>query len=200
MEVTESKFGFLGEIKVNDQGEKYLKTFSLTNISWSDETRELYAKMSRSGFEFANLNTLFGQVIKTGKPLLTNAPKSHPKAGGIPNGHPPLNAFMGVPLHYAGKMIGMLGVANRDEGYDDIFLNNLNEIFDSISSIVNAFLLERDLAEVEKLNSFYKMAIDKAAIVSFCNADGEISYVNDKFFVRSQATIEQNLSERIIAF
>ena len=68
LEVTESKFGFLGEIKVNDQGEKYLKTFSLTNISWSDETRELYAKMSRSGFEFANLNTLFGQVIKTGKP------------------------------------------------------------------------------------------------------------------------------------
>ena len=158
-----------------------MKTFSLTNISWNDDTRELYRKMARSGFEFTNLNTLFGEVIKTGNPIVTNKPMGHPKAGGIPSGHPPLNAFMGVPLHYAGKLIGMLGVANREQGYDEVFLNNLSEIFDSISSIVNAFLLERDLAEVEKLNSFYKMAIDKAAIVSITNAEGVISYVNDKF-------------------
>ena len=52
----------------------------------------------RRGFEFGNLNTLFGEVIKTSKPIIANNPKNHPKSGGTPKGHPPLESFMGVPL------------------------------------------------------------------------------------------------------
>ena len=75
----------------------------------------------------------------------------------------------------------MVGVANREQGYDEEFLTSLNEVFDSTCGIVNAYLLERDLREVEQLNSFYKSAIDEAAIVSMTDSDGKIKYVNDKF-------------------
>ena len=158
-----------------------LKTFSLTNISWNEQTRKLFNEKSKEGLEFHNLGTLFGEVIKTGEVLISNDPKNHPKAAGIPVGHPSLNSFLGVPLHLAGKFIGMIGLANRSGGYDKRVYDNLRETFQTISSIVHSFLLERDLNETAKLNSLYKNAIDKSSLVSIADPNGKITYVNEQF-------------------
>ena len=181
LQMTESEYGFIGEIKHSLEGDPYLKTFALTNISWNEQTRQLFEEKSKDGLEFYNLDTLFGEVVKTGEPLMTNDPKNHPKSAGIPMGHPNLNAFMGVPLHYAGKFIGMVGFANREVGYDEKLYQDLRETFQTIASIIHAFLLERDLAEVGKLNSLYKNAIDKASIVSITDTEGRIIHVNEMF-------------------
>lgn len=181
LEITGSKYGFIGEIKESDEGKKYLKTFSLTNIAWNEETRRLFEEKSQDGLEFHNLDTLFGEVIRTGNVLMTNSPDKHPASSGRPKGHPPLDSFMGVPLHSGDRFIGMVGLANRDNGYDEKFYASLTEIFETISSIVNIFLLERDLKEVGKLNSLYKDAVDQAAIISIANRDRKIVYVNELF-------------------
>ena len=70
--------------------------YALTDISWNDETRDLYNRTMRSGMEFYNQNTLFGTVLVTGKPIISNDPANDPRSGGLPNGHPPLTAFMGA--------------------------------------------------------------------------------------------------------
>ena len=181
LDITGSEYGFIGEIKHSDEGNPFLKTFSLTNISWNEATRKLFEEKSKEGLEFHNLNTLFGEVVKTGEALITNDPKNHPKSAGIPMGHPALNAFMGVPLHYGGKYIGMVGVANRKDGYDETLYHNLRGTFQTIASIIHAFLLERDLNEAGKLNSLYKNAIDESSIVSITDPEGKIIHVNDMF-------------------
>lgn len=99
--VTKSAYGFVGEI-LEDKNGKYLKTYALTDISWNKETQDFYQKNYVSGIEFRNLNTLFGEVIKTGELLITNNAPIHPKAGGIPKGHPALNSFMGIPISNGG--------------------------------------------------------------------------------------------------
>ena len=42
---------------------------------------------------------------------------SHPDSIGVPHGHPLLTSFLGVPLVLDEKIMGMLGVANREGGY-----------------------------------------------------------------------------------
>ena len=54
-----------------------------------------------------------GRVLKDNISLISNDPPSHPDSIGIPKGHPPLSAFLGVPLRYKEKVVGMIGVGNK---------------------------------------------------------------------------------------
>ena len=63
------------------------------------------------------LHGLYGIVINSEKSFFTNDPLSHPDSIGVPHGHPPLTSFLGVPLILDEKIMGMLGVANREGGY-----------------------------------------------------------------------------------
>ena len=99
-------------------GQRYLRAHALTNIAWDAATRKLYADSVVNGLEFRNLNTLFGAAIRTEQAVIANDPANDPRRGSLPQNHPPLESFLGLPM-FAGKtMIGMLGVANRPGGYD----------------------------------------------------------------------------------
>ncbi len=125
---TESEYGFIGEIREDNTG-RYLQTHAITDISWNEETKAFYDAKAIDGFEFRNLDTLFGQVIKTEKVLVDNDPPNHPNAHGVPEGHPPLKSFIGIPILANDKMIAMVGLANRAGGYEpndrsiDLFLH-----------------------------------------------------------------------------
>ena len=147
MQLTESEYGFIGEIKHAAEGVPYLKTFSITDISWDDETRKFFALHAAQGLEFRNLNTLFGEVIKTGVPLITNNAPSHPKANGIPKGHPPLNKFLGIPIHYNGKYLAMVGVANARTDYSEKKLNDYALYFEVLGELIQNFIYREEIRQ-----------------------------------------------------
>jgi signal transduction histidine kinase len=122
--LTGCEYGFIGEILHHPDDTPYLKTWALTDISWNAPTKALYesTKGPDQGLIFENLNTLFGRVIASGAPLISNDAPNDQRRGGLPAGHPPLNSFLGLPLNRGDEMIGMVGVANRPGGFsaDDI--------------------------------------------------------------------------------
>jgi len=61
---------------------------------------------------------IWGRVLKEEQSLIVNDPSSHPDRVGTPKNHPPLTTFLGVPLKYGGKTIGMIALANKESGYD----------------------------------------------------------------------------------
>ncbi len=71
---------------------------------------------------------LYGSVIKNKKSFFTNDPPSHPDSIGLPYGHPPITSFLGVPLVQDGKTIGLIAVANRENGYSCEQLEDLEAI------------------------------------------------------------------------
>ncbi len=99
LSLTESAYGFIGEVLFRPHGAPFLKMHAITNIAWDDETRALYEKYEQQGMEFDNLNTLFGAALKTRQPVISNAPADDPRRGGLPKGHPDLKAFLGLPIH-----------------------------------------------------------------------------------------------------
>jgi GAF domain-containing protein len=133
-----SEYGFIGEVLYDSENNPYLKTYAITNISWNNETRKFYEDNAPEGLEFKNLETLFGETLKTGKVVVANDPKNHEKAAGIPGGHPALNAYLGLPLYIDNFLIGMVGIANRNGGYSEDFIKEIEPITISISQLVFA--------------------------------------------------------------
>jgi diguanylate cyclase (GGDEF)-like protein/PAS domain S-box-containing protein len=117
LDLTESEYGFIGEILYTEEGRPYLKTQAITNIAWDDESRALYDRTADTGMEFYNMNTLFGRVITEGRPIISNDPAHDSRAGGLPHGHPELRAFAGMPFFKGKDLLGMVGLANRPDGY-----------------------------------------------------------------------------------
>ncbi len=121
------------------------------DISWNEETSKFYKESAPRGLVFRDLNTLFGEVIKTGKFLMTNDAKNHPKAGGIPPGHPPLKKFLGIPIYSRNKFIAMVGLANREQGYSQALLEELNPLMTLIGEMLNSISVESQLEHQKNL-------------------------------------------------
>ena len=148
-EITQSKLGFIGEL--NPKG---LEDIALSNPAW-DACKLIDARGHRRSPGNFSLHGIYGRVLKDGKALFTNDPASHPDSIGLPEGHPPLKAFLGVPLKSEGKTVGMIAVGNREDGYTNEQLESLEAL---APAIVEAFMRKR----AERLREYSK---DLEAIV-----------------------------------
>lgn len=155
IEVTESSFGFVGRVRTDEKGAPYLHTLAVTNIAWNAWSQSMFDEYAESGLEFRNLDTLFGYTLRTGKQLLTNDPSADPRAGGLPDGHPPLDSYAGIPLTSDHGMIGMVGLANRPGGFDDSVIEEIEPVLALLSQTVAQSLAseeaERAEAEADRL-------------------------------------------------
>jgi signal transduction histidine kinase/CheY-like chemotaxis protein len=148
LDVTESEYGFIGE--VIDDDVPYLKTHAITDIAWNEETKKMYEESIGVGMNFYNMDTLFGAVVKTGKVVIANDVASDSRAGGRPEGHPSLDTFLGLPFFYAGKLLGMVGLANRKGGYDEDLLDLLAPITLTCGSFLDSQRVKKLEERVQK--------------------------------------------------
>lgn len=138
LRLTGSQYGFIGEVLRDEHGAPYIKTHSLTDISWDEESRRMRDSYQNDGMEFRNLNSLFGAVMTSGEMVLSDDPKTDPRSGGLPPGHPPLNRFLGMPVYYGDDMVGLYGLANRAEAYDLELLSLLSPFNASYAALIAA--------------------------------------------------------------
>jgi len=153
LESTACGYGFIAEVLRDAQDAPYLRFYVLTDISWDEATRAAYQRHMHGGpehtLEFHNMATLFGAAVLTGAPVISNDPLADPRRGGLPPGHPPLNSFLGVPLYHGGDMVGMVGLANHPDGFDEAFVARLQPLFTSVGAILGAVRHERERREGE---------------------------------------------------
>ncbi|WP_115719151.1 GGDEF domain-containing protein [Gallaecimonas mangrovi] len=147
--IAESQFGFISEVHHTEKGLPYMRVQTISDISWDATSRALYQKHIESGLEFHNMNTLFGQAIVTGKPVISNNVRRDPHSGGTPKGHPPLESFLGLPISYRGELLGVVGLANRSEGYSEEEVRFLNPLIDTLGMLMHARLVEKARCEAE---------------------------------------------------
>lgn len=138
LELTKSEYGFIGEVRY-DRDEPYLKTHAITNIAWNETTRHFYETGAPKGLEFTNLKTLFGQVIVTQAPVIANDPANDPRRGGLPEGHPAMRAFLGLPFFADNRLNGMVGIANRPGGYDEQICQELAPLLATCAALIEGY-------------------------------------------------------------
>ena len=160
--LTDSEYGFIGEIKFQNDQTPFLKTFALTNIAWNDDTKKFYEENAPNGLEFFNLQTLFGQVMVTRGIVIANDPKNDPRAGGIPDGHPDLNHFLGIPLFLEKKFLGMVGIANRPGGYDQSIVDFLKPFLTTCAQLINGIQVNREKERIANELELQKISAENA--------------------------------------
>jgi len=152
LDLTDSEYGFTGEVLADEENQLYLKTHAITNAAWNEKSRTQYAEQPETGFEFRNLDSLIGEVMKTGKPVLSHKPDMDPRRAGFPEGHPALNAFLGVPVYYGSELVGMYGIANRPGSYDQDLIDFLRPFNTAYGNIIHSKrIAEREKAVKEEL-------------------------------------------------
>ncbi|MCX8030824.1 MAG: PAS domain S-box protein [Thermodesulfovibrionales bacterium] len=196
LEITNSEYGFIGEVLYTQEGKPYLKIYAITNISWDEKTLKLYNEYAQRGFEFYNLNTLYGYTLLTGEPVISEDPLNDPRSGGLPDGHPPLKAYLGLPIVYGDKMVAMLGIANRPGGYTEEEINFLQPLLNTIGQLVTArrILEEKKFSEesLRRIESLLSHAM-KIASLGYWEYDvvNDIFTFNDNFYALFRTTAAQ---------
>lgn len=162
LELTDSEYGFIGEVLFRNDGTAtleeslmkirgipYIKTHSVTNIAWDEATQKFYEENHETGMEFTNMNTLFGAVVMTGQAVIANSPRTDPRRGGTPEGHPPLNAFLGLPFFRGNGLVGVVGIANRPGGYTEEIVAFLKPFLTTCSNLIEGYRGDRQRRQAE---------------------------------------------------
>lgn len=157
LKLTESEYGFIGEVLYKD-GLPYLRTRAITNIAWTEELKKQHNDNKKTAMNFMSLDTLFGLAITEKTIIISNDPVNDQRRGGkskLPHGHPPLDKFAGIPFTWGGELTGMIGIANRKEGYTEEYIKSFSLLFEVCSSMLYSYRLqeEHDIA-IERSNNF----------------------------------------------
>lgn len=152
-ELTGSSYGFIGEI--NSEG--LFDTTMISEAGWNackvpkGEAEALLRMMPNRGINRIGLGD--------GASWIINSPQSHPQRVEKPDGHPPLSAFMGIPLKFMGGVTGMIGLAKGDGNYGR---NDQDEMEALATAIVETLNRRRAERKVEELNEELKLNLLKA--------------------------------------
>ena len=151
IELSGSAYGFIGEVE-HDGGEPFLRTWAISDIAWDAASRDFFqTAMREQGYlEFHRLDTLYGVTLRTGEMVIANDPAADPRAFGLPAGHPPLVAYLGLPIHHDGRFIGMAGLAGRPGGYDDEVVELLRPLTSACGTMIEATAIERERRTAEE--------------------------------------------------
>jgi PAS domain S-box-containing protein len=149
LDVTGSEYGFIGTVHHDDDDLPWLQMRAINNIAWDQASRELYESSLPEELQLRNLKTLFGQTLRTGELFVSNSPDEDALRGGLPSGHPVLTALMAIPLKVDDHLIGVVGIANRPNGYEQDLASWLEPLCTTCATLMIASKSQetRQLAE-----------------------------------------------------
>jgi PAS domain S-box-containing protein len=171
-EITQSKFGFIGEI--HGAG---LQNIAISDPGW-DACRMTDSTGHRRPQGNFTIHGVYGRVLKDGKSVVANDPANHPDSIGTPPGHPPLTAFLGVPLIREGETIGMIAMGNREGGYSQDEVEALESL---APAVVEAFLRKRAEQALTASEKKYRTLIETTnSIIVRWDRQGILQFVNER--------------------
>ncbi|MBF0186350.1 MAG: PAS domain S-box protein [Magnetococcales bacterium] len=162
LKLTDSAYGFIGEVRQSDKNRSYLRVYAMSATERDVEIHKYVGRFSQKTMEFHDLDNLFGTVIRSGEVISTNAPADHPKSGsGLPDGHPQLRSFLGIPLKRGERVVGEIVLANRSSGFDRSVLAFLEPVLATCASMIQGYrnLERRRNAEAALKESRHRLAV-----------------------------------------
>lgn len=112
VELTGSRFGFLGELNPAGRFDAFVLSAS------GGEGCTALAVDAGQRVSDMEVRGIWGRVLQEGGLQIAHDPLDTPDWVGFYQGRPRLTAFLGVPLKQAGKTFGMIGLADKEGGYD----------------------------------------------------------------------------------
>ena len=151
--LTESEYGFIGEVLTSEEGEPYLRTLAMTDLAWNETPPADGDSAAPPRQEFPGADALFGQLLRTQDAVILNNPAKDSHAGGVPEEHPAWHSFLGVPITQDGQVIGVAGLSNRPGGFDATLVEYVQPFLSTCASLVAAHRHQAQRLAAEQLLS-----------------------------------------------
>jgi diguanylate cyclase (GGDEF)-like protein/PAS domain S-box-containing protein len=129
IDLSESQVGYI--YYYNEAAEEF------TLHAWSQGVMEACAMSNKPHRYQLDQTGLWGEAVRQRRPIVDNdfaVPGALKK--GYPEGHAPLSRFMTVPVFLDGKIVAVVGVANKENPYTDLDVNQLTLMMDSLWNII----------------------------------------------------------------
>ncbi len=146
-ELTESSFGFIGEL--NEKG--LFDTIAISNPGWDecnmpeDQAALVIRDMPVRGVDRGTMADGRSRIVNGEEAVM-----SHPDHVELPEGHPKITSFLGVPLKQQGQVIGMIALGNKNGGYDVTDQENIEAVAISMVEALKSKRANMKLLKSEK--------------------------------------------------
>ncbi|MDQ1434485.1 MAG: hypothetical protein QOF59_1301 [Actinomycetota bacterium] len=148
LQLTDSEFGFIGLLV---DGPRVMDVAAIDGVEPVDEA--FYERFHL----MAVRSSVVGVTIREDRPNISNDVRHDPHSVGEPPGHPPVEKFLGVPLRVGDDLIGMIGVANKTDGYGSDDERLLSTFANQVAvAIDNARLYERQREMIASLQQLHE--------------------------------------------
>jgi len=121
--------------------------------SWSKEVMDQCHVVDPQTVYELEKTGIWGEAVRQAQPIMVNNfAASNPLKKGVPEGHAPLHKFLTIPVFDEGKIVAVVGVANKADDYDQLDIRQLTLMMDSVWKNVQRKETEQKL---EKANRLY---------------------------------------------
>ncbi|HEY6897103.1 MAG TPA: PAS domain S-box protein [Rhodocyclaceae bacterium] len=177
LRLTGSEFGLIAELCAEPGETPYQKVLSASDVAWDAESRARYESAAAGGMRIERSDALYAAAVNSGEAVIANDPaKDARSCKEMPHGHPQLLSFLGVPLKRGDEVVGSIGLANREGGFDQEVVEFLRPLADGCAQILEAYKDKRALAESEARASLILDTTPEAMLV--VDAEGRIARAN----------------------
>ncbi|MGE4123821.1 MAG: ATP-binding protein [Pusillimonas sp.] len=166
--LTGSEYALIGEVIDDAAGTPSLKIHAITDLSWSDESRDLMRKLVEGDLKLNNADSMLGRVFARGETIISENAMTDPRGGHLPPGHPRLSSLLAVPITDRGKVIGMYALANAPQGYDQTVVEWLKPFTSTCALLINLY---RQMNEQKQLLQTVQQAKEQVERASQAKTD-----------------------------
>ncbi len=152
IQLTGSKIGYLYRY-YEDRREFVLN-------SWSREVMRVCTIVNPQTCYELDKTGLWGEAVRQRRPILVNDfTAAHPLKKGYPEGHAKLLKYLTVPVFNGGRIVGVVGVANKETDYHETDILQLTLLMEAVWKV-----LEQRQAEDKE-----RQAVRSFRMLSHCN-------------------------------
>ncbi|WP_043600919.1 PAS domain S-box protein [Solidesulfovibrio magneticus] len=148
---TKSCFGFVAELVEDASGRPVQRLLAVSDRCKDGVSGPMLSSETARKLVFAATDELLAAACQAGEPVIANEPTGDPGGcGRLPEGHPPLEAFLGLPLLHGQECVGAIGLANRAGGYDAALAEQIRPLAEACARIIERLRLDRRLIAAKK--------------------------------------------------
>ncbi|QAZ66584.1 PAS domain S-box protein [Solidesulfovibrio carbinolicus] len=148
---TDSRFGYVAELVEDVPGRPVQRLLAVSDLGWEAVSASMLSPDEARSLIFDATDGLLAAACQTGGPVIANDPAGDPRSSGrLPEGHPSLEAFLGLPLQHGQECVGAIGLANRQGGYDAALAEQIRPLAEACARIIERLRLDRRLIAAKK--------------------------------------------------
>lgn len=144
IDLTQSAIGYI--YFYNDTSRQF------TLNSWSRGAMKVCTIMDPQTIYELDQTGVWGEAVRQARPIVLNDfAASNPLKKGYPEGHAPLHRFMTAPIFHNGRIVAVIGLANKEEAYTEVDIQQVTLMMNSVWQNAERKRIEDELAQSQQM-------------------------------------------------